>query len=115
MNVDEPAAPAAQHYSGRNRVPNIQEFMQQLDKEKKDRDAEIDQQLKQNKKHGEVKEHKIDHQRNKEKHRTVRDPVTGKDVEIRDTNLSYEDAVENPQVSFAQTTGPPCPLLTGIV
>ncbi|KAL2203600.1 meiotically up-regulated protein [Sarocladium strictum] len=99
MNVDEQTAPAGQHYSGRNRVPNIQEFMQQLDKEKKDRDAEIDQQLKQNKKHGEVKEHKIDHQRKKEKHRTVRDPVTGKDVEIRDTKLSYEDAVENPQFS----------------
>jgi hypothetical protein len=99
MNVDEHVAPSGgQHYSGRNRVPNIHEFMEQLDKEKKERDAEIDQQLKQNKAHGEVQDHRNDRQRRKAKHRTVRDPVTGKDVEIRDTELSYEEAVENPQV-----------------
>lgn len=99
MNVDEHVAPSGQHYSGRNRVPNIHEFMQQLDKEKQERDAEIDKELKQNKKHGEAVDHANDRERRKAKHRTVRDPVTGKDVEIRDTKLSYEDAVENPQVS----------------
>ncbi|KAK0386888.1 hypothetical protein NLU13_5201 [Sarocladium strictum] len=101
MNIDEHVAPSGgQHYSGQNRVPNIQEFMEQLDKEKKDRDAEIDQQLKQNKAYGEVQDHHNDRQRRKAKHRTVRDPVTGKDVEIRDTQLSYEEAVENPQLSI---------------
>ncbi|KAH8168948.1 c2 domain-containing protein [Sarocladium implicatum] len=100
MNVDEHVAPSGQHYSGRNRVPNIHEFMQQLDKEKQERDAEIDKELKQNKKHGEATDHANDRERRKAKHRTVRDPVTGKDVEIRDTQLSYKDAVENPQMSI---------------
>lgn len=102
MNVDEHVAPSGgQHYSGRNRVPNIHEFMEQLDKEKKERDAEIDGQLKQNKAHKEVRDHKNDHQAKKEKSRTVRDPVTGKDVEIRDTKLSYEDAVDDAQVCLS--------------
>lgn len=99
MNVDEHVAPSGgQHYSGRNRVPNIQEFMQQLDSEKKQRDAEIDQQLAQNKTSKEAKDHKNEYKAKKERTRTVRDPVTGKDVQIRDTDLSFEDAVDNPQV-----------------
>jgi hypothetical protein len=100
MNIDEHVAPSGgQHYSGRNRVPNIHEFMEQLDKEKKQRDAEIDQDLKQNKTAKEIRDHQNDRQAKKGKHRTVRDPVTGKDVEIRDTKLSFEEAVDNPQVT----------------
>lgn len=96
MNVDEHVA--GQHYSGRNRVPNIKEFMAQLDAEKKERDEAIDKKLKDNKNHGEVKDH-TNHEIPKDKAtRTVRDPVTGKDVEIQDTSLSYEEAVDNPQV-----------------
>ncbi len=89
---------AGQHYSGRNRVPNIQEFMRQLDAEKKERDAAIDADLKKNKAAGEVKPHKNEKSPAKKDTRTVRDPVTGKDVEIRDTDLDFEEAAERPQV-----------------
>ena len=90
-----------QHYSGQNRVPNVREFMEQLDQDKKARDAAIDQELKQNKIHGETKDHKNDRAeaiRRKKDTRKVRDPVTGKDVDIRDADLDFTEAVENPQV-----------------
>jgi len=92
---------AGQHYSAQNRVPNVRQFMDQLDQNKKARDAEIDEQLKQNKIHGETKDHKNDRAealRKQKDIRTVRDPVTGKDVGIRDADIDYKEAVENPQV-----------------
>ena len=99
MNVDEHGAPsAAQHYSGRNRFPNIQEFMNQLDAEKKSRDAEIDNDLKRNSTFGEAKAHVNEDKLSKKGTKTVRDPVTGKDVEIRNADISFKDAVEDPQV-----------------
>lgn len=103
----------AQHYSGRNKVPNIQEFMAQLDSEKKQRDAAIDQELKRNKRTGEVKEHTNEAKPTRKDTRTVRDPVTGKDVMIRDVKLDFEDAVENPQVSVPnENLGKPATIAT---
>ncbi|KAM0323042.1 hypothetical protein ACHAQA_009141 [Verticillium albo-atrum] len=92
-----------QHYSGRNRIPNIQEFVAQLDKEKAERDAAIDAELKANKGAGEDKDHVPEkkhhaHHKNK-KTKTVRDPVTGKDVEIEDAKTDFKEAVENPKIS----------------
>ncbi|KAG5938542.1 hypothetical protein E4U59_003698 [Claviceps monticola] len=101
MNVDEHTVPSGQHYSGRNRVPNIQQFMDQLDQEKKDRDAAIDADLKaNNKQHGhEVQDHKNAERTARKDLRTVRDPVTGKDVQIRDAKTSFKDVVDNPKMS----------------
>ncbi|KAM0514984.1 hypothetical protein ACHAPE_006306 [Trichoderma viride] len=98
MNVDDHPMPSGQNYSARNRVPNIQEFMNRLDAEKKQRDAEIDNQLKSNKRNPDVKLHKNEILERKSQ-RKVRDPVTGKDVEIRDADMDFEEAVENPQMS----------------
>lgn len=78
-------------------MPNIQEFMNRLDAEKKQRDAEIDNQLKSNKRNPDVKLHKNEILERRGQ-RKVRDPVTGKDVEIRDADMDFEEAVENPQV-----------------
>jgi hypothetical protein len=98
MDVNEHMAPSsAQHYSGRNRVPNIQEFMSRLDAEKKERDAAIDADLKRSNKAGEAKPHEND-VKSRKGMRKVRDPVTGKDVEIQDAHIDYEEAVDNPQV-----------------
>lgn len=75
--------------------------MDQLDQNKKQRDAEIDQQLNQNNIKGETKDHKQNRAeaiRNQKDVRMVRDPVTGKDVGIRDADFDYKEAVENPQV-----------------
>ncbi|KAG6009389.1 hypothetical protein E4U43_008734 [Claviceps pusilla] len=100
MNTDEHVVPSGQHYSGQNRVPNIQQFMDQLDQEKKERDAAIDADLKKNRIHGhEVQEHKNAERAARKDLRTVRDPVTGKDVQIRDVKTDYKDVVENPQLS----------------
>lgn len=99
MNEHQPPV-AGQHYSGRNRIPNIQEFVAQLDKEKKERDEAIDAELKANKNHQEAQDHvpeKKHHSRKKTK--TVRDPVTGKDVEIENAKTDFKEAVENPQLS----------------
>jgi hypothetical protein len=99
MNVKDHVVPSGQHYSGRNRVPNIQQFMDQLDAEKKERDATIDAQLKQNKQHKEVSDHQNAEKPRRKDMRTVRDPVTGKDVQIQDVQTDFKEAVENPQVS----------------
>lgn len=99
MNVNEHVAPSGrQPYSATNKVPNIQEFMAQLDAEKKQRDAAIDAEFKKNKHSNEAKPHQNEGKPDRKDTRSVRDPVTGKDVEIRDVKLNYEDAVENPQV-----------------
>ena len=97
MNTDDHVVPSGQHYSATNRVPNIQQYMQQLDRHKKERDAQIDADAKQNKKGGEVKAHKNVSEKPSD-YRTVRDPVTGKDVSIRDTDMDAKEVVENPQV-----------------
>lgn len=99
MNNPNQVVPSGQHYSGRNRVPNIQEFMAQLDREKKERDAQIDARLQSNDKNGEVTEHQNrDEKAERKDARWVRDPVTGKDVQIRDAKLDYKKAAEDPQV-----------------
>jgi hypothetical protein len=99
MNINEHVAPSGrQHYSGRNRVPNIQQFVEQLDAQKRDRDAAIDEELKRNNQAGEAQDHKNAKPVKRKDTRTVRDPVTGKDVEIRDADLDYKKAVEDPQV-----------------
>lgn len=92
--------PSGQHYSGNNRIPNIKQFMERLDREKKDRDAKIDSELKQSKQPGgEVKAHQQDTRTRGKNRRTVRDPVTGKDVEIDDIDGSMLKSVEDPHVS----------------
>jgi hypothetical protein len=91
------------HYSGTNPIPNVQKFIASLDKDKKDRDAKIDQQMKLKQQQGtagtDVKEHKqgqptgVDGTR-----KTVTDPTTGKEVQIEDVNADFMEAVKNPMV-----------------
>lgn len=115
MNIDEHQLPTGgQHYSGRNRIPNVHEFMAQLDKEKRERDAALDAEDKkikqeqrqhhQNGQTGDAKAHapEKDHRFRKRKTKTVRDPVTGKDVEIENANEDFKEVVENPQVCYLQ-------------
>ncbi len=73
--------PSGQHYSGTNRIPNIKQLMESLDKDKKQRDAEIDARLKSGaqtgKLGGESTNHAAQQVRGKNR-RVVTDPVTGK-------------------------------------
>jgi hypothetical protein len=100
MNTAEKVYPSAgQHYSGTNRVPNIKEFVESLDRQKKERDAQIDSQLQSNNIHGEARDHAPAEQSKPGKNRrTVRDPVTGKDVEIEDIDEHHMKAADEPMV-----------------
>lgn len=84
------ASPTAGHYSGTNRIPNIKQFMENLDKDKKERDAKIDT--------GEVRAHQDGKQKQGKNRRMVRDPVTGQDVEIDDVDEAYVKATKDPHV-----------------
>lgn len=101
MDAQETVVPSGQHYSGANRIPNIKQFMEKLDRDKKDRDAQIDQQSNQQKKSpSEVQAHQSSSQKQGKNRRTVRDPVTGKDVEIDDIDGSMMKEVQDPHVRF---------------
>ncbi|GKT56808.1 C2 domain-containing protein [Colletotrichum tofieldiae] len=109
MNIDEHKLPTGgQHYSARNKIPNIHEFVAQLDKEKRERDAAIEAEDKEHQKiqrqaqhphQGDSKDH-VPEKKDRKKTKTVRDPVTGKDVEIEDPKDDFKDVVENPQISI---------------
>ncbi|GKT47167.1 meiotically up-regulated gene 190 protein [Colletotrichum spaethianum] len=109
MNIDEHKLPTGgQHYSARNKIPNIHEFVAQLDKEKRERDAAIEaedkehqkiQRQAQNQPHGDSKDH-VPEKKDRKKTKTVRDPVTGKDVEIEDPKDDFKEVVENPKLSI---------------
>lgn len=86
------------HYSGTNRVPNIKQFIERLDRDKKHRDAQIDAENTndQGKTNGKAAE--AERAKSGKRRRTVRDPVTGRDVEIDDIDSSFMKASKNPQV-----------------
>ncbi len=96
MDTQEKVYPSGQHYSGQNRIPNIKQFMEGLDADKKTRDAKIDMQ-ETNRKSGEVKDH-VQSQRHGKNPREVRDPVTGQDIEIADIDSRHMKAAKNPMV-----------------
>ncbi|KAL5612946.1 hypothetical protein BROUX41_003977 [Berkeleyomyces rouxiae] len=132
MDSKTRVVPSGQHYSGRNRIPNISEFMQRLDQDKIHRDAELENaspnlhQATEKPKRGvlssftqnpnaestpeddssseiptvdgEVSAH-VPTKRKKKGRRTVRDPVTGKDVQIQDIDMNYKHVVDNPKLS----------------
>jgi hypothetical protein len=93
------------HYSGSNPIPNVQKFIESLDKDKKTRDAKINEQMKAKQSKGtagsDVKEHTqgqpagVDGTR-----KTVTDPTTGKEVQIEDVNADFMQAVKNPMVGL---------------
>ncbi|KAI5918760.1 hypothetical protein F4810DRAFT_725330 [Camillea tinctor] len=91
--------PSGGHYSGMNRIPNIKEFAAALDKDKRERDAKIDAELKANKKDKAIKEHVNESHHRKGRGRVVTDPVTGNQVEIDDENTDSKKATQDPHLS----------------
>ncbi|KAK1999992.1 C2 domain-containing protein [Colletotrichum falcatum] len=110
MNIDEHKLPTGgQHYSARNKIPNIHEFVAQLDKEKRERDAAIEAEDKEHDKiqrqaqhqtNGSSSKDHVPEKKDRKKTKTVRDPVTGKDVEIEDPKDDFEAVVDNPQITI---------------
>jgi len=97
---DEKHAPGG-YYSGRNPIPSIQRFVENMDKDKKRRDAEIEAQKAQaiGAAGADVKDHKEGQAVGVEGTRkTVTDPTTGRQVQIEDVNADFMKSVENPMV-----------------
>jgi len=92
------------YYSGRNRIPNIKEFAAALDRDKKQRDAKIDEETKHKGTTGSgVKDHKNSGHGGAGRGRVVMDPVTGKEVTIDDVDVDFMKAVEDPHLSVPNT------------
>lgn len=92
------------HYSGHNPIPTVKQFVENLDRDKAERDRRIDEAAKA-KKIGTAGADVQDHVEDKPKakpgsRKVVTDPVTGNQVEIEDVNADFMKAVENPQVCF---------------
>lgn len=89
--------PGGEPYSGSNRIPNIKQFVEGLDRDKKKRDAELEARMQQNAHNGEAQAH-VPTQKPGKNRRTVKDPVTGKDVEIEDIDSNHMKAAKDPLV-----------------
>lgn len=90
------------HYSGANPVPTVKKFIENLDRDKKDRDREIEQREKARKQdpngtQGDAQPHKeIPHAKDHQK--VVTDPTTGHQVAIENVNKEMIENAKNPQV-----------------
>lgn len=94
---DEQTYHAGQHYSGTNRIPNIKQFVESLDRDKKSRDAKIDAGHANGTSNGDAIDH-IPTQKPGKNRRTVKDPVTGKEIEIEDIDSQHLKTAEHPMV-----------------
>lgn len=89
-------------YSGHNKIPTVNEFLSRLDKDKKDRDAQIDARKKQQKSGGggdDVQPHKNQAPKAGQNQKTVTDPVTGKEIVIEDVNKEMMERAKDPKLS----------------
>ncbi|KAJ9608646.1 hypothetical protein H2200_006417 [Cladophialophora chaetospira] len=90
-------------WSGANRIPNIKEFVDRLDKDKSSRDQQLDSQAQHS---SEVQPHM--NEKPKKEGKTVTDPVTGNQVVIADVGKEYMARADNPQLSVPnQNLGKP--------
>src|ERR1700761_5057702 len=91
------------HYSGANPVPTINKFLENLDRDKKERDREIDEQKKLASQPQEDAGDAVPHKtapKAKSGQKSVTDPVTGNVVVIEDAHKDMLKHVENPMVGF---------------
>ena len=82
-------------WSGANRIPNIKQFVEALDKDKASRDNEIDQ------RNQAGKEEQVTAHVNEAKSKGgkwVHDPVTGNKVMIEDVSKDFMKSVKDPMV-----------------
>lgn len=92
------------HYSGHNKIPTVNQFIEKLDRDKKGRDKELDEQKKAREyaaKTGKSGGDAVPHQEllhPKANQKTVTDPTTGKEIVIEDVNKDMINASKNPVV-----------------
>ncbi|GAB7352816.1 hypothetical protein MBLNU459_g3431t1 [Dothideomycetes sp. NU459] len=93
------------HYSGHNKIPTVNQFIERLDKDKRERDKQLDEQSSARQAaatSGKTGGDAVPHQetlRPKENQKTVTDPTTGHQVIIEDVNKDMRNAAQNPVLS----------------
>jgi hypothetical protein len=92
------------YWSGGNKIPTVGQFMEKLDKDKKERDKQLDEQAKlkaQQQKLGgsDIQAHQNEAKKPSSSQKTVTDPTTGKEVVIEDVNKDFMERVKNPVLS----------------
>nr|POE83353.1 meiotically up-regulated gene 190 protein [Quercus suber] len=113
MADDQPLQQSAPtgHYSGKNKIPTVNELLERLDKDKKNRDREIDE-INKRKKAGEAVPHQNE-VKTSEGQKKVKDPTTGHQVVIEDVGEETMENVKNPQLSVPNANlGKPTPVKT---
>ncbi|EHY58082.1 hypothetical protein HRR83_005059 [Exophiala dermatitidis] len=100
-------------WSGTNKIPNIKEFVARLDKDKADRDKNIDARLQNQQLGGSNEATPHQNEKRQEHGKTVTDPVTGNEVVIADVGKEYMQRADNPQLSVPNANlGKPTPVKT---
>lgn len=102
-----------EHWSAANPIPRIQQFVESLDAEKRERNRILDEEKKRRKEQGLPEEDEepghykqkdgtaVPHRQrevSKRKTRVVTDPTTGKDIEVEDQDEESMEAVKEPAV-----------------
>ena len=95
--ADDQAHYPGGHYSGRNPIPTVNKFLQNLDKDKKARDDAIDRDLAE-RKNANVKNRQPAPATRETKE--VTDPTTKKQVEIADADKDFARKAKDPQLSI---------------
>lgn len=93
----------ASHWSAANPIPTIHKFVENLDKDKRERDKQIDEELKRRQQNAQDQGESFDQEAadvQKKGTRQVTDPVTGKQIEIQDVQKQYLEESKNPKVRF---------------
>ncbi|GME65207.1 C2 domain containing protein [Neofusicoccum parvum] len=91
------------HYSGANPVPTVRKFIENLDKDKKERDKQLEEQAKNHQQQpgdgsgSGVTAHKQHPLGIKGTQKEVTDPTTGRQVVIEDVKKEVIDSVDNPK------------------
>ena len=91
-------------WSGANPIPNIKQFVEALDKDKSERDKQLET-SNQQRQSERVTAHQNESVSGKGK--PVHDPVTGNQVVIEDVGKDFMQAVEDPKVSVLSLPFPP--------
>ena len=101
--ADETVKAPGQPYSGKNKIPTVNQFLERLDRDKKERDKQIDESAKQQPNRlqqtdGEAVPHHEQELAVKGSQKKVKDPTTGRDIVIEDVNKETMENAKNPVV-----------------
>lgn len=96
-NANAPRLPG--NYDARHKIPTISQFIDRLDKEKAERDQQVDEAEAYNQS-SDARDHQNAKVVPKKDQKIVKDPVTGKDVTIQDVNSDTVKRAQDPVVSL---------------